>query len=295
MDPTALWPSFETSPEPKALLFLVAVVFVSLFILESAFYHIFSLGSSGEILGPQRNRVILGRRCTEALSMGVAAVVGFQLQNELGWGEAFTEGAGTDALARTGRYHGGATRLAALQLAYQCFNVVTSLRDSDGALFVAHHIVAGSLCFFVLDSFCCIYSPFFFGVTEVSTTVLCLLASFDDALGIPALSARFPSAKILLGGLFAALFVWCRIYAWSFMSAAFWQDMLTLIADPSTAGKVFHGLVPQSAFIVYFLACNAGLSVLQVFWLGEIVTTAHKLLLGGGSGGGGDETKQKGQ
>ena len=98
MDPSALWPSFETSPEPRALLFLGAVVFVSLFILESAFYHIFSLGSSG-ILGPQRNRVILGRRCTEALSMGVAAVVGFQLQNELGWGEAFTDGAGTASIS----------------------------------------------------------------------------------------------------------------------------------------------------------------------------------------------------
>ena len=49
-------------------------------------------------------------------------------------------------------------------------------------------------------------------------------------------------------------------------------------------GKVFHGLVPQSAFIKYFLACNAGLSVLQVAWLGEIVMTARKELLGVGGG-----------
>lgn len=296
MLPAALNPSFETRPEPRALLILGVSVFAALFTMEVVMYRVMCLlnallGGKGAILGPERNRVILGRRCTEAMAMGVFGYLGLQMQNELGWGEGSlwggaeggsVEANGAAAAARTHLYHGGAFRLALFQLAYQCFNMLTSLRDNDGALFVAHHIVTGGLCFFLLDSFCVIYCPFFLGVTEVSTAVLCALASFDDALGVPALAARFPTLKMLLATVFAGVFIWCRIYWWYFLSIAFWKDMLALLADPNTAGKLFHGTVPQPAFIVSFLVCNAGLSLLQVVWLGEIFVVAHKELLGGG-------------
>lgn len=82
------------------------------------------------------------------------------------------------------------------------------------------------------------------------------------------------------GVAFAVAFIIFRIIIWPVLCYFFWIDMLQMINDGSV-----HSF-PQACI---FLTVNVGLSVLQVVWLGEIISTAIKLF-----GDGGDLTIQRG-
>lgn len=133
---------------------------------------------------------------------------------------------------------------------------------------------------FALHPFLHIYSSFFFGISEVSTVVLCILACFDDSRGIKAkdgsnlFAKLFPLSMKVIGVAFAVLFVIIRIVIWPVISYYFWIDSLALLETPESL---------HSFPVVYtFLVFNVGLTVLQFAWLAEIITLAIPLFSGTG-------------
>jgi hypothetical protein len=140
-----------------------------------------------------------------------------------------------------------------------------SLRDRDGVIFVGHHISTGILCALAHRPFLQPYAPFFLGLTELSSTLLCALAVFDKGeLGVPGMAETFPRVAQVLGVVFALAFVAMRIVIWPWMSYVFWQDVLAVLAANAQ----------PSAVCLVFLVTNAGLSVLQLAWMLEIIQTA---------------------
>ena len=64
--------------------------------------------------------------------------------------------------------------------------------------------------------------PFFFGISEASSAVLSILALFDEKLGVKGMAKAFPTAKIILGVVFALLFIVFRIVLWFPVCYYFW-------------------------------------------------------------------------
>ena len=77
----------------------------------------------------------------------------------------------------------------------------------------------------------------------------------------------------VLGVLFAITFIGFRVVLWPYVSYKFFIDALILL-QTNTA---------HANYVVYtFLSMNIGLTLLQFYWLGEIITTASKLLFNDG-------------
>ena len=144
----------------------------------------------------------------------------------------------------------------------------------DGIIFLLHHFATASLAMFGLHPFAHLYGAFFFGISELSTAVLCLLALFGDEsqpnVGCPALTQLYPNTKKVLGGLFAVLFIVFRVMIWPYLSYHFWCDCLQLLSQEDRI---------HSAGVVYvFLGSNIFLTALQILWLSEIVAAIKKEL-----------------
>jgi len=82
--------------------------------------------------------------------------------------------------ARLYFFNDGVQRLCIVQLAFQLKNMWDSVVHSDGIIFLLHHAATASLAYFALHPFAHLYGPFFFGISELSTAVLCCLAAFGD-------------------------------------------------------------------------------------------------------------------
>jgi TLC domain len=172
-------------------------------------------------------------------------------------------------------YHPEGVRTATVFLAYQVKNLHDSYVWDDGAEFLAHHV------FSIITAWGCLYpgcghyyAVFFFGVSEISTAVLCLLANFDAQHGVPGLGLEYPAVKVALGAAFVSLFVLCRCVLWPLYSYQFGKDVLHALrlgdADPRTKSRKY--------WMYFFLISLSGLSVLQVAWLGQIFLIAQEEL-----------------
>lgn len=153
------------------------------------------------------------------------------------------------------------------QIAYQVKNTIDSYVCNDGVVFYLHHIGTGILCCFGLYPFLHAQAPFFLGHVEISTALLCVLGLFDDDHGVVGLGAMYPKMKITMGVVFAPAFIVIRIIIWPYLSYYFWLDML----DVYQAGQAH-----SEGVIIYSLVVNAGLTLLQFYWLLEIILTAKK-------------------
>ena len=69
------------------------------------------------------------------------------------------------------------------------------------------------------------------------------------------------------------MFIVFRIILWPYVSYYFFLDCIELL-NSGTAHSV--------PIVVTFMTVNAALSLLQLVWLGEIITTAQKVLGGEG-------------
>lgn len=112
-----------------------------------------------------------------------------------------------------------------------------------------------------------VYTAFYFGISEVSTAVLCLLAPFDKVEG---LGEAFPSLKIGLGTVFAVLFLLVRVLIWPLVSLSNARD--------SYRGIVFcrNGQYRPGRnvfWFAFFLISLSSLTVLQIIWLFVILDT----------------------
>jgi hypothetical protein len=117
-----------------------------------------------------------------------------------------------------------------------------------------------------------IYCAYFLGVSEISTAILCGLVLFDEERGVPPLAKKFPVLMQLVGVSFALAFIIFRIVLWPYACYYFWLDMLAMLASPADPLKGIH-----SVTIGYiFMGVNAGLTLLQFYWLTEILSQALK-------------------
>ena len=118
------------------------------------------------------------------------------------------------------------------------------------------------------------YVPFYFGISEASTAVLCLLANFDDEFGVKGLADAYPLGKVILGGLFAVTFVICRVFCWSTVSFYYCRD-----AWHALQNKEDPRVQVRSAWLKFTFVSLGLLSILQIVWLGEIVKIGKEELV----------------
>jgi hypothetical protein len=154
-------------------------------------------------------------------------------------------------------------RLSVVMFAFQWKNLLDSVFFDDGLIFVVHHAVVIVVSLFALHPFSHLYGSFFFGVSEVSTTVLAVVALFDAEHGVEELEWDFPVTRLVIGGLFAVSFLVVRGLLWPYLTYFYCRDGLRILeSDPDI----------HSRFLVkVFMGGLLTLSVMQVIWLGQIV------------------------
>ncbi|KAL3817199.1 hypothetical protein ACHAXA_007742 [Cyclostephanos tholiformis] len=169
------------------------------------------------------------------------------------------------------KYHPGSQRLVLLFFVYQVKNMHDTIYWNDGIEFVLHHILAGMAAWGGMYPGCChFYALFYFGFSEISTAVLCLLANFDPVYGIPGLGDAFPKTKLILGALFVISFVICRLVLWPFTTYYFARDTMMAIKSDVPRANGRRGYL----WIIY--CCCVGLSLIQLLFVVMIVKTGKE-------------------
>ena len=163
-------------------------------------------------------------------------------------------------------------RLSVVMFAFQWKNLLDSVYFDDGLIFVIHHSVVIVVSLFALHPFSHLYGSFFFGVSEVSTTVLAIVALFDAEHGVEELERDFPNTRLVIGGVFAVSFFVVRGIIWPYLTYFYCRDGFRILDnDPDI----------HSRFLVkLFMGGLLTLSVMQVIWLGQIVLKLREELGG---------------
>ncbi|EEC48296.1 predicted protein [Phaeodactylum tricornutum CCAP 1055/1] len=242
---------------------------------------LFSFKESHPLLAVEVNRLILARHIgVDTLSCGICAWLGWNARHLCSGIFSAVRGdtshvpvAAFDARMFT--YHPAGFRISLFFFAYQIKNLYDTIAWNDGPEFIFHHIFSLITAWGALyPSSGHIYTIFFFGLSEISTAVLCLLANFDDIHGVPGLGEAFPIIKVAVGAAFVVLFILCRCILWPIFSYYFCRDVLTALRatpnDPRTNAR--------RGWLKFFLVALSGLSVLQVAWLGQIFVIAQEEL-----------------
>lgn len=121
---------------------------------------------------------------------------------------------------------------------------------------------------------CChFYALFYFGFSEISTAILCLLANFDPEFGVVGLEKIFPKTKIVLGALFVTTFIICRLIMWPFTTYYFARDTLKAIRSDSPHAEGRRG------FLWLICSCCAVLSLIQLVFVAMIVKIGREELI----------------
>ena len=85
--------------------------------------------------------------------------------------------------------------------------------------FIIHHVLAGTAAWGSMYPGCGhTYALFYMGISEISTSVLVILANFDDVHGVKGLADAFPTLKIACAVAFVVAFITCRIVMWPWVS-----------------------------------------------------------------------------
>uniref|UniRef100_A0A7S3K6D2 TLC domain-containing protein n=1 Tax=Aureoumbra lagunensis TaxID=44058 RepID=A0A7S3K6D2_9STRA len=160
-------------------------------------------------------------------------------------------------------------RLSAVMAAFQIKNIIDTIYYKDGFIFFIHHLIVVFVAAWALHPFAHFHGTFFFGVSETSTTLLALLANFSAKYGVPALEYEYPISRKFFGFLFALSFIIVRSILWPFFTYFFIKDCLAVLD-----AKTEHDTIVVTSFIVMLLT----LSVMQVLWLFQIISTIYKEL-----------------
>lgn len=169
--------------------------------------------------------------------------------------------------ARLLTYHPAAQQILTIFLSYQIKNLYDCLIWNDGPEFVFHHIAAGLAAYSGLyPGHSHFYAVFFMGISEISTTLLTLLANFDDKHGVPGLDKYFPEVKVALAGIFVVAFIVCRTILWPVATYYYFLDTTAALKKSDEAGRTFE----LRGTLKVTLWCLIGLSVLQVGFLYQI-------------------------
>lgn len=272
--------SGEKPTVPSCLLTGMLVIVILCTIELSLYTALTIMKDSHAILQDTTNRQILARHIgVDSFSCFLCALLGWWTRHSC---QAVTEAAilrRSDSMSEAAHekrlytYHPAAFRIALFFLAYQVKNLYDTILWNDGPEFVFHHI------FSIITAYGCLqtgigmmYSIFFFGLSEVSTAILCVLANFDDIHGVPGMGDAFPMAKVIIGGMFVVAFIACRTILWPIFSYYFSRDVLQALQMNDARTQTRRG------WLKFFLVSLVGLSVLQVAWLGQIFLIAKEEL-----------------
>lgn len=225
------------------------------------------------ILDNERNRGILARHiAVDFVSLFMCSYIA--ITNRHACKELFQHGLSygkSDSMGEEGfeervfTYHPGAQRLMVIFFVYQVKNMYDSIYWGDGIEFVLHHILAGAAAWGGMYPGCChFYALFYFGFSEISTAILCLLANFDPEFGVDGLEKVFPKTKIVLGTLFVTSFIVCRLIMWPFTTYYFVKDTLKAIRSDVPRAEGRRG------YMWVILSCCTGLSLIQFVFVAMI-------------------------
>ena len=166
-------------------------------------------------------------------------------------------------------YEPEAFRIGLFFFGYQVKNLYDTIVWNDGPEFIFHHVLSMSVAWGSMHpGVGLFYGPFFLGISEVSTAILCVLANFDPIHGVIGLGDAFPIPKVIIGVIFVTFFILCRAIMWPIASYYFVRDCRVVLSGNSPK------LVGRKPWIHLFMVCLVGLSVLQVAWLGQIYILA---------------------
>lgn len=172
---------------------------------------------------------------------------------------------------RVFKYHPAAQRLLTIFFVYQVKNMYDTIIWGDGIEFILHHLLAGAAAWTGMFPGCChFYAIFFFGLSEISTAILCLLANFDPDFGVIGLEKVFPVTKFILGGLFVTSFIVCRLIMWPFISYYISKDILKAIRGDHPRANGRRGV------LWLILICCWGLTAIQGIFVHMIYKTGKE-------------------
>lgn len=139
---------------------------------------------------------------------------------------------------------------------------------NDGIISLVHHIATGVVVALAFHPFLHTYAVFYVGLSEISTVPLCIVIALQNDRGVPLLKQKYPTFDTFIGILFSISFLFCRIILWGFYSFYFWQDLLEVL---------LNNTAHSSGIVIWYLIANAGLSILQVYWLSTILKAVFEL------------------
>lgn len=164
------------------------------------------------------------------------------------------------------------SRYLTVPLRYHYVQSYCHISQKQGTI-VIHHIFAGLACWGGMFPGCChFYAIFYFGLSEISTAILCLLANFDDNFGVIGLDKVFPKTKIVLGALFVTSFIFFRCIMWPFVTHHFWKDTSRALTSNNPLAAA------RKNFLHLLRFCCAGLSLIQFVFVAMIVQTGKEEL-----------------
>ncbi|GFH47734.1 hypothetical protein CTEN210_04209 [Chaetoceros tenuissimus] len=282
------------APSKKSALLTVAcyVLFISInehiirFFMNQPFVI-----SIDPIFEDERNRLILSRHfAIDAFSCLVCAVLGWKSRQYLSSSnmltfkrndpdtnspQALDKSLHCDFHKRLYSYNPYGHQIMLMFFAYQVRNMYDTIVWKDGWLFVAHHIFAGASAWMAMYpdsnkhhiSLANQYAIFYFGVSEISTFVLCLLANFEPDLGVKGLEDVFPMTRIVLAGTFVVLFILCRMVLWNVITYNYLLDIGLALKRKSPAFET-PSVKTNLRFFQFSLSF---MTLLQVIWMWEII------------------------
>mmetsp|Transcript_19962 Transcript_19962/g.24450 ORF Transcript_19962/g.24450 Transcript_19962/m.24450 type:complete len:320 (-) Transcript_19962:150-1109(-) len=259
----------------------VTTIVVALFAIEHIVRHIIAtyfqhLSTSLEV---EQNRQILARHigvdtfsCIIVACWGISNMSSISelLRHVLGLPSNISSGAAPfkpdDIDSRLYTYRPCAFRILLFFLAYQIKNLYDTIVWADGPEFIFHHILASATAVAAMHSsvghYYCI---FFMGISETSTGILCLLANFDEHHGVIGLEQDFPLTRLVVAAFFVVSFIAIRVIVWPIYARWFWMDVSKAVKRNSETDTPLKKKLLRCTS----MTC-AGLSALQVLWLGEI-------------------------
>lgn len=258
----------------------VVVAFTVLWIIDLGSRCIWPNLLPAQFFKDPKSARVLGRHTMDISAMSLFFYLALQIDKD----PEFQKIQQLTPVERTYYSHPTCTLLILCQLAYQVKNTMDTYMYSDGIVFYLHHIGTGILCAFGTYPFLHAQAPFFLGHVEISTAFLCVLGLFDDDHGIVGFGDHYPKTKILFAICFAGSFIPIRCIIWPHFSYFFWNDMLAVLEA---------GAAHSAGVIYYSLVVNAGLTVLQFYWLYEIIVKMVAELGSALKAAGGDSKSEK--
>lgn len=253
---------WATLPSAAVLAYSFAVVFVSLWLVELFALRMLDRAFiEHPLLKTRKYRQILARHAMDTVGLFYISYLGLSM-----WLELSPSQVALTAHGRTYIYLPRFVWTCICMLSFQSKNLLDTLKWGDGPEFIAHHVVCILVAIGAMHGqFLHLYGIFFFGISEVSTALVSLLACFDEQHGIAELGEHFPKCKMAIGSAFAVAFIAIRAISWPYLAYHVTVDCMTVLADGTA----------HSPFVVYsFLGGLAGLTLLQFFWLAEIIRRA---------------------